>query len=69
MRKQPGYAILLVVTIMFTLLAISTLIPQASASKDCILGYKAHCTFTPWSTAVCLVIAAVSCRIRAKFFK
>lgn len=34
----------------------STVVP-AKASKACALGYYAHCSWAPWSTLVCLVIA------------
>jgi hypothetical protein len=36
--------------------AISTLLPTG-ASKACELGYYAHCSFTPFSTLICLVLA------------
>ena len=38
------------------LAGISTVIPM-DASKDCYLGYEAHCTFTPISTIICIVAA------------
>jgi hypothetical protein len=38
------------------ILGLSTLIP-APASKPSLLGYYAHCSFTPISTIVCFVIA------------
>jgi len=41
----------------FILLGVWTLIP-AEASKPCLLGYYAHCSFTPISTLICLIIAA-----------
>ena len=31
-------------------LAVLTLIPRAAASKACLLGYKALCSFSPIST-------------------
>ena len=34
------------------LLGVWTLLPWG-ASKPCLLGYYAHCTFTPISTIVC----------------
>jgi len=34
----------------------STLIPM-DASKECFLGYEAHCTFTPVSTGICIGLA------------
>lgn len=66
--KNPGYMILLILTIIFTISAILTLIPSEIASKECPLGYKAHCTFTPWSTIICLAISFILCKIRAKLF-
>ena len=36
----------------------STVLP-APASKPCLLGYYAHCSFTPVATAVCVVLAVV----------
>lgn len=44
--------------IVFVVLGISTLIP-ASASKPSLLGYYAHCSFTPVSTAICFVLAGL----------
>ena len=41
----------------FVVLGIVTLIP-ADASKPCLLGYEAHCSFTPISTIICWIIAA-----------
>ena len=67
-KKKKGYGLLLAATTIFTLLAISTLIPQPSASKVCALGYRAHCTFTPWSTLICLALAALTCTVRSEFF-
>ena len=34
----------------YLVLALVTLIPTASASKECLLGYEALCSFTPLST-------------------
>ena len=62
--KKKGYGILLLLTIIVTLAGLWTLFPQASASKECLLGYKAHCTFTPISTLVCFLLAAFVCKNR-----
>jgi len=67
-KKQPWYGILLAFTIVMTLSALVTLIPSDEASKICFLGYKAHCTFTPWSTLISLALVMISCKIRAKIF-
>jgi hypothetical protein len=45
-------------TIIAVALGISTLIP-APASKPCLLGYYAHCSFAPVATIICGVIAGV----------
>jgi len=43
----------------FVILGISTLVP-VPAGKPCLLGYYAHCSFTPISTLICWAIAAAS---------
>ena len=55
-------------TILLTLAAISTLIPVAAASRASPLGYKAHCTFTPVSAVICIVLAGVVCSLRSRVF-
>ena len=35
---------------------VATVIP-APASRPCLLGYYAHCSYTPYSTLICLAIA------------
>lgn len=66
--KKKGHGFMMILTIIFTLSTISTLIPQPSASKACLLGYHAHCTFTPISTVLSLLLAALFCVIRKKRF-
>ncbi len=51
--KEKKYLISSVIAL---LLGISTVVP-APASKPCLLGYYAHCSWTPWSTLICLAIA------------
>ena len=68
MKKKKGYVILYIITILFTLSAVSTLIPQATVSKACLLGYKAHCPFTPIGTILCLGMAGFLCVVRKKRF-
>jgi hypothetical protein len=67
-RKQPGYSILLVLTVLGTLAAVSTVLPDPSASKACMLGYEAHCPFAPVSTLLCLAISLGACLARVRFF-
>jgi len=40
-------------------LALVTLIPRAAASKACLLGYKALCSFTPISTLILLALVGL----------
>jgi hypothetical protein len=49
----------MVFAVIHPLLAIWTLIPVGTASKVCLLGYKAHCTFTPISTVILLALAGL----------
>lgn len=67
-QRKKGYGLLMGLTILLTLATISTLIPESGASKSCMLGYKAHCTFTPISTVICAILAAAVCRYRSKHY-
>lgn len=51
--------------------AVWTLIPESTASKVSMLGYKSHCTFAPISTILLLFITVVFSYIvmRTKFLK
>lgn len=66
--RKKGYELMLALTIIVTLAGLWTLVPDSSASQGSILGYKAHCTFTPISTLICFLLAAVICKIRKKKF-
>jgi len=66
--RKKSYWLLLVLTLVFTLLAVSTILPDASASKVSQLGYKAHCSYAPISTVICLSLSAVTCTIRKRLF-
>jgi hypothetical protein len=66
--RKRGYWRLFFATVFLTILAVSTIIPVDSASKECLLGYKAYCTFTPISTVLCLLPAGIICFIRKRFF-
>ena len=65
--RKSGYWKLFFTTVFLTILAILTIIPADSASKECLLGYKAFCTFTPISTVLCLLPAGIVC-LRKRFF-
>ena len=40
----------------YSVLALLTIIPQETASKTCLLGYNALCTFAPISTGILLIL-------------
>ena len=48
-----------------------TLIPDSSASKESMLGYKSHCSYAPMSTIILILIAVVFSYIlfRTKYLK
>lgn len=66
--RKRGYWWLFALTIIFTLAAISTLLPSEHVNKTCMLAYNAHCSFTPISTLMCIIMAGASCTVRKKFF-
>ncbi len=47
-------------------LAIVTLLPRAGASKACLLGYKALCSFTPISTVMLLAVVGLHIYLNQK---
>jgi hypothetical protein len=50
--------ILILFVITWLVLAPATLIPRATAHHVSYLGYKAVCSFAPFSTLICLALAA-----------
>jgi hypothetical protein len=52
--------IAIVVIAIWVICAVKTVIPNTDASKACRLGYYAACSFTPISTVLCLIGAAVT---------
>jgi hypothetical protein len=53
------------VIVILSIAAVKTVIPNEKASKLCLLGYKATCSFTPISTVI-LIIAAIVTFVVAK---
>jgi hypothetical protein len=66
--KKPGYYTLLVLTILLAFGAILTIMPVSWSYKECILGYKAHCTLTPVSTILCIGFAVIIYVVMNKSF-
>ena len=63
--------ILIAGTIASAISTIWTLIPDSSASKESMLGYKSHCSFTPISTIILIFLTVVFSYIliRTRFLK
>jgi hypothetical protein len=55
----------IVVIVILSIAAVKTVIPNEKASKPCLLGYRAACSFTPISTAI-LAIAALGVFVLAR---
>jgi hypothetical protein len=49
--------------------AVVTAIPDSTASKICYSGYKAHCSFTPFSTVISIVAAIITSLIALRVLK
>ena len=58
-------SILLILAVIFAVAAILTLLPRPSASKECVLGYHALCTFTPISTGILAVPTLICAALAA----
>jgi hypothetical protein len=54
-----------IVIFALSIAAIKTMIPNSNASKPCLIGYKAVCSFTPISTII-LVVADIAVFLVAK---
>jgi uncharacterized protein with FMN-binding domain len=66
---QPkSYQALLTLTVIFSLLAIVTMIPNPGASKPNVLGYRSVCSFAPAASALCGLLAGITCTLRNRRF-
>jgi len=62
-KKSPTH---LIFTGIYFILIIVTLIPNPSASKECLLGYKALCSFFPISGIIFLALAGLHIYLHKK---
>ncbi len=68
-RIQPWYALMLLLTIAFTVGAIVTLGADAKAAAPNLLGYKGVSQLAPITTLALLAGSFVTCKLRVRFFK
>jgi hypothetical protein len=66
--RKKGYKLMLGLTILFTLSAIVTLIPNPGASKDNMMGYHSICSGAPMSVLVLVIAAGFTCYLRKRYF-
>jgi len=63
-NESLAYWALLGLSLAFSILAVVTLIPNFAASKPNVLGYRSVCSFSPAATALCGLLAGVTCTLR-----
>ncbi|OHD26463.1 MAG: hypothetical protein A2Y38_01945 [Spirochaetes bacterium GWB1_59_5] len=72
MKASPyglAYKPLLVLSGLFALGAVVTLMPNPAASWPNVMGYSSVCTFTPGATFACALLAAITCTVRARLVR
>ncbi len=63
-KQTIAYYALIGLSLAFSILAVITLIPNPAASKPNVLGYRSVCSFAPGASAVCGLLAGITCTIR-----
>jgi hypothetical protein len=58
-KMQAQTIVVIAVIVILIIAAVKTVIPNAGASKPCLLGYKATCSFTPISTIILVAVAVI----------
>ena len=66
-RQPAAYYALIGLSLAFSVLAVVTLLPNPAASKPNVLGYRSVCTFAPAATALCGILAGITCILRNRF--
>ena len=67
-RIQPGYTLMLLLTIAFTIGALVTLGGDPRAATTNLLGYKGLSPLAPLTTLALLACSFVTCKLRVRFF-
>ncbi len=72
MKSSPyglAYKPLLMLSGLFALGAVITLLPNPGASWPNVMGYSSVCTFAPGATFACALLAAITCTVRARLVR
>ncbi len=56
---EPLKIVIYIAIAIVIIAAVKTALPEAKASKPCLLGYRALCSFTPISTIILAAVAVV----------
>jgi uncharacterized protein with FMN-binding domain len=67
-NESAAYWSLLALSLGFSILALVTLIPNPAAVKPNVLGYRSVCSFAPAATALCGILAGITCTVRNRVF-
>jgi uncharacterized protein with FMN-binding domain len=67
-KESVLYYALLGLTLAFSALLVITLLPNAAAAKPNVLGYRSVCSFAPAASALCGLLAGITCTIRNRRF-
>jgi uncharacterized protein with FMN-binding domain len=67
-RESKAYYGLLGLTIAFSVLVVVTMLPNPGAAKPNVLGYRSVCSFAPAASALCGLLAGLTCTIRNRRF-
>lgn len=66
--RKTGHLTLLIIAMLFLIAAAMTLVPNGDAYKANLMGGFTICPFTPVSTGIALLIAALCMIVRRKYF-
>ena len=67
-HESKAYWGLLGLTTAFAVLAVATMLPNPAAAKPNVFGYRSVCSFAPAASALCGLLAGLTCTIRNRRF-
>jgi uncharacterized protein with FMN-binding domain len=67
-NESTAYFGMLGLSSVFTILVVVTMLPNPAAAKPNVLGYRSVCSFAPAASALCGLLAGVTCTFRNRRF-